>query len=207
MTHSSAFWDKVAERYSKKPVADEEAYQKKLQITREYFRPDTQVLEIGCGTGSTAIAHAPFVQHIRAADISSRMIAIAEGKAAAAGIDNVSFEVSDIEDLEVAGESLDAVLALSVLHLLEDRETAIARVYKMLKKEGVFVTSTACIGDTMKFFKFIGPIGRFLGLMPLVRVFTVQELVDSFVDAGFAIDHQWQPDPGKAVFLVAKKID
>ncbi len=207
MTRSSTFWDKVAERYSKKPVADEVSYQKKLRVTREYFRPDMQVLEIGCGTGSTAIAHAPFVKHIRATDISPKMIAIAEGKAAAAGIDNVTFEVSDIENLEAADQSLDAVLALSVLHLLEDRDEAISTVHKMLKKEGVFVTSTACLGDTMKFFKYIGPIGQFLGLMPLVRVFTVQELVDSLVEAGFAIDHQWQPGRGKAVFIVAKKAD
>ena len=62
-----------------------------------------------------------------------------------------------------------------------------------------------CIGDTMKFFKLIGPIGKFLGLMPLVNVFTMQELVDSLTDAGFAIDYQWQPGKGKAVFIVAKK--
>ena len=51
MAHSSVFWDKVAERYSKKPVANEAAYQRKLRVTREYLRPDMQVLEIGCGTG------------------------------------------------------------------------------------------------------------------------------------------------------------
>jgi len=207
MTHSPAFWDKVAERYSKKPVADEAAYQKKLRVTREYFRPDMLVLEIGCGTGSTAIAHAPFVKHLRATDISSKMIEIAEDKAAAGKIDNVTFEVSSIDDLNVADQSLDAVLALSVLHLLHDREEAIAKVHKMLKKGGVFVTSTVCLGDTMKFFKFIGPIGTFLGLMPLVRVFTVQELVDSLIDAGFTIEYQWQPGRGKAVFIVAKKAD
>ena len=55
----SRFWDRVAEGYAKKPVADEAAYQKKLQVTRDYFRPDMEVLEFGCGTGSTAIAHAP----------------------------------------------------------------------------------------------------------------------------------------------------
>jgi hypothetical protein len=57
----------------------------------------------------------------------------------------------------------------------------------------------------MKFFKLIGPIGRFLGVMPLVRVFTVQELVDSLEAAGFAIAHQWQPGKGKAAFIVAEK--
>ena len=205
MTDTSAFWDKVADRYSKKPVADEAAYQKKLRVTREYFRPDMQVLEIGCGTGSTAIAHAPFVKHLRATDISSKMIEIAKEKAATGEIDNVTFEVCSIDDLNVADQSLDAVLALSVLHLLQDREEAIAKVHKMLTKGGVFVTSTVCLGDTMKFFKFIGPIGTFLGLMPLVRVFTVQELVDSLIEAGFTIEYQWQPGRGKAAFIVAKK--
>jgi len=205
MTETSAFWDKVAERYSKKPVADEAAYQKKLRITQEYFEPDMEVLEIGCGTGSTAIVHAPFVKHVRATDISPKMIEIAKGRAVAEKIDNVSFEVSSMDDLNVADQSLDAVLALSVLHLLEDRDEAIASVHKMLKKGGIFVTSTVCLGDTMRFFKILAPIGKFLGLMPLLRVFTVQELVTSLTAAGFEIDHKWQHGKGRVAFIVAKK--
>lgn len=205
MSQTAAFWDKVAERYSKKPVADEAAYQEKLRVTRDYFRPDMEVLEIGCGTGSTAIAHAPFVKHIRATDISPKMIRIAKDKAAAAKIDNIAFEVSSVDDIEVADQSLDVVLALSLLHLLEDRDEAIANVYDMLKQDGVFVTSTVCLGDTMKFMKLLAPIGKFLGLMPLLRVFTVQELVESLTSAGFAIDYQWQPEKSVAVFIVARK--
>ncbi len=52
MHQPSKFWDKHAERYSKSPVADEESYQKKLQVTREYLQPDMEVLEFGCGTGT-----------------------------------------------------------------------------------------------------------------------------------------------------------
>ena len=207
MTHSSAFWDRFAERYSKKPVADEAAYQEKLRITREYLRPDMEVLEIGCGTGSTAIAHAPFVKHLRATDISSKMIEIAEDKAAAQEINNIAFDVAAIDDLNVADQSVDAVLALSVLHLVEDRGEVITKVHKMLKNSGVFVTSTVCLGESMKFLNFIGPIGRFLGLMPMFRVFTTQELADSLIAAGFALDYQWQPGRGKAMFIVAKKAD
>ncbi len=50
MDRSTKFWDKIAESYSKQPIADEAAYEKKLQVTREYFHPDMEVLEIGCGT-------------------------------------------------------------------------------------------------------------------------------------------------------------
>lgn len=199
------FWDRIAERYSRKPIADEAAYEKKLEVTREYFRPDMEVLEFGCGTGSTAILHAPYVKHIRATDISPRMIEIAQGKAKAENIDNVTFEALSLEQLNVPDQSLDAVLGMSILHLLEDKEEAIAKVHSMLKPGGVFVTSTVCLGDTMKWFKFIGPIGHALGLIPMVKVFTADELLESLTSSGFEIEHCWQPGKGKAVFIVARK--
>ena len=93
------------------------------------------------------------------------------------------------------------------MHLLENKEDAITKVYGMLKPGGIFVTSTVCLGDIMKSFKIIAPIGKFFGLMPLVKVFTLRELEDSLTDAGFMIDRQWQPNKGKSkcVFIVARK--
>lgn len=205
---SARFWDRIAKRYARSPVADEAAYQKKIEVTRGYLQPDMAVLEFGCGTGSTAIRHAPYVKHIRAVDISGKMLDIARAKAATAGVTNIDFERADIDDLEVADGAYDVVLGLSILHLLEDRDAAIAKVYRMLKPGGVFVSSTACLGDTMAFlFKYIVPIGKPLGLLPLVKVFTAKELTDSLTENGFAIDHHWQPGKGKAVFIVAKKPD
>lgn len=207
MDRTTRFWDKIANRYSRKPVADEAAYQKKLAITREYFHPEAEVLEIGCGTGSTAIAHAPYVKKIMATDISARMIEIAREKADTQDIDNVTFERLAIDELEVPDESYDAVLGLSILHLLKNKDEVIAKVHRMLKPAGIFVSSTACLGDSMKFFKYIGPIGRFFGLIPYVAIFSQQEFVDSLTDAGFKIDYQWQPGKAKAVFIVAKKAE
>jgi len=205
MHQPSAFWDKIANRYSTRPISDEPSYRKKLQVTREYFQPEMQVLEFGCGTGSTAIAHAPYVKHIQAIDISSKMIEIAQGKADAEDIKNVTFDRVGVDEFSAPDQIFDAVLGLSVLHLLENKEDVIAKVKKMLKPGGIFVTSTACLGDTMKFFKVIAPIGKFLGLIPLVKVFTTKELEDSLTNAGFEIDYQWRPGKSKAVFIVAKK--
>ena len=164
-----------------------------------------EVLEIGCGTGGTAILHAPYVKHIRAIDFSAEMIAIAQSKAETEQIENVTFERATIEDLNSSEQSLDAVLGLSILHLLEDKEAAIAQIYQLLKPGGLFVTSTVCLGDTQSWFKLIAPIGRLLGFFPFVAVFTAQELADSLTQAGFELDYQWQPSKGKAVFIVAKK--
>jgi len=205
MKNYDPFWDRVAERYSKSPVPDEAVYEKKLETTRSYLHPGSEVFEFGCGTGSTAIAHAAHVKHVRATDVSAKMIEIARRKAAAENVENVTFEQLAFDDLDIADGTLDVVLGLSILHLLEDRGPAIRRVYDMLKPGGVFVSSTVCLGDTMKWFKFVGPVGRFLRLMPMVRVFSSDELRASLCDAGFEIEHDWQPGKGKALFVVARK--
>ncbi len=208
MDQSTKFWDRIAERYSKQPIADEAAYQKKLQVTREHLGLEMEVLELGCGTGSTAIAHAPHVKHVHAIDISSKMIEIARDKAQAEKVTNVTFERSSIDELDVSDGTLDAVLGLSVLHLMEDKDAVLAKVHRMLKPGGVFVTSTMCLGDTMmKHIKLIAPIGRRLGLMPLLTVFTAKELEHSLTAAGFWIGYLWQPGTGQAVFIVAKKTE
>ncbi len=206
MAQPSQFWDRHAKGYAKRPVADEAAYQKKLRVTQDYLKPDMEVLEFGCGTGTTAIIHAPFVRHIRAIDISSRMLEIARAKAESDSIENVTFEQSSIDELNADDASYDAVMGHSILHLLENKEIAIASVYRMLKPGGVFVTSTACLGGTMLALRVILPVGRFFGLLPLVKFFTAEELEADLTDAGFRIDYQWQPDTRKSVFIVAKKV-
>lgn len=208
MEQTATFWNRIAERYSKQPVADEASYQKKLKVTQEYFRPDMEVLEFGCGTGSTAIVHAPYVKHIRAVDISSKMIEIAKAKADAADIENITFEVASCDELSAPDESLDVVMGMSILHLLENREEMIARVYRMLKPGGLFISSTICMSGVMAVFKPVIPIMRLFGKAPkTVKCFSVKELVKSLTDAGFEIDYQWQPSKTKAVFIVAKKAE
>jgi ubiquinone/menaquinone biosynthesis C-methylase UbiE len=205
MAEASRFWDRMADRYVADPIADQESYQTKLKMTRSYFRPDMEVLEFGAGSGLTALLHAPYVKHIHAIDFSGRMVEIARGNAVAQGTENVTFERADIETLDAPDESFDAVLGLSILHLLKDKDAVIARVFRLLKPGGVLVTSTVCIGDTMAFFKFIAPIGQAVGLLPQLDIMTRAELRESLTRAGFAIEHDWQPAKGKAVFIVAKK--
>ena len=205
MDRESRFWNKRADNYSKRPVSDEATYEKKLDITRKYFRPDMEVLELGCGTGSTALAHAPYVKHILATDLSTRMVEIGRDKAKAAGIDNVTFAAASADGLDVPDGSIDAVMGHNLLHLLENKEQVIADVHRMLKTGGLFVTSTACIGDMMFLFRLIVPVGRSLRLFPLVKVFTAAELKESLANAGFEIEHEWQPKRNAAMFIICRK--
>jgi ubiquinone/menaquinone biosynthesis C-methylase UbiE len=207
MPAPAAFWDRTAERYAATPIAYEAAYQTKLDATQRLLRPDMELFEFGCGTGSTALIHAPHVHHIRAVDFSPRMIEIAEAKARKAGIENVSFEQGAIETVDLAAQSLDMVLALSVLHLLRNKEAAIAKVFAALRPGGYFVSSTACVREMVPALSLITPItNRFnLGLLPYLDMMNSGQLLGAITNAGFAIEHQWQPHRKAALFVIARK--
>ena len=198
-------FDRFAKRYAKSPVANEAAYQEKLRITRTYFTPDSEVLEFGCGTGTTAVSHAPFVKHIHAIDVSPKMLEFAQGKAEAANVSNLTLACETVEALSENRAKYDVIMGHSILHLLDDKEAVLTAVYDMLNPDGVFVSSTTCMGTGKSLLRVGLAIGKTLGLLPLVRFFTVEELVQSHTNAGFTIDHQWLPDNSDAVFLVARK--
>ncbi len=204
MRDSKQFWDKSAKRYAKSPIKDEATYQKKLAITREYVTPESRVLEFGCGTGSTALLHAPYVKQIIATDISDKMIEIAQQKAADTGINNVSFQQGTLDSLNLEHGIFDAVLGLNVLHLLEDVDGTIKQVQQLLKPGGVFVSSTALVGQLNVLFHCLIPALQLLGMAPFVARLTKTQLIDSLTTAGFSIEREWQPNRD-SVFIVAKK--
>ncbi len=206
MGNPAKFWDRIAVRYSKSPIKNVAAFEHKLKITRSYFDTNMNVLEFGCGTGSIAIAHAPYVKRILAIDISAKMLEIARKKAGAANISNVEFEQAGINELTAPAELFDAVMGHSILHLLPNKEEAIVRVRDVLKPGGKFISSTFCIGDSMKYLKYILPIAHFFRIAPLVRVFTKRELISSLTNNGFRIIYDWHPEEGGAEFIVAEKV-
>lgn len=206
MSSSARFWDRMATAYSKKPVPNEAVYQQKLEITRKYLNSDSDVLEFGCGTGSTAIAHAPYVRHIQAIDISGKMIDIAREKAIAAGASNVNFKQSDLFSLTLDDHSFDVVLGLNILHLVQNWKETIDCVYRILKPGGVFISSTACISEATPIIRWVAPVGKLLGLMPELAVFTRKELEHRMEMAGFSLERHSFPGENSAnCFLVAVK--
>ena len=208
MSESDKFWDSKAEGYASSPISDEASYQRKLSETQKYFAPEMRILEFGCGTGATAVHHAPHVLHIDAIDISQNMIDIGRRKACESNIENISFARGTLTEFNADTASLDAVLGLNVLHLLPDRLSVLTEVARILKPGGVFVSSTGCLGSS--YLRFIGlfvPLGKLLGLMPDVFVLTESELASEIENAGFAIESQWHHGMKDInVFIIARKI-
>jgi ubiquinone/menaquinone biosynthesis C-methylase UbiE len=205
MYKHSGFWNVIAKRYARQPVPDAAAYEKKLARTREFLSPDSLVFEFGCGTGSTAMALASHAKHILATDFSSKMIGIARDKARAAGLANLRFEQQSLDEINLPDASFDVVMGHAILHLLQDRNVAIAKAYRLLKPGGVFVSSTACLGGSMRFIQGILWLGCRLRLLPMVRFFTVDELTQSLIRAGFEPDAKYEQRNGRFIFIIAGK--
>ena len=53
MAQGALMFNLMARRYARQPIADQASYEKKLEITRRYLSPESEVFEFGCGTGST----------------------------------------------------------------------------------------------------------------------------------------------------------
>ena len=81
MRTSEQFWDNMACDYAAKAIKNMDAYSKTLERTRLYLHANDTVLELGCGSGSTALLLSGHVGHIWASDLSSRLVQIGREKA------------------------------------------------------------------------------------------------------------------------------
>lgn len=210
MQTTAEFWDKVAPKYAKSPIADVAAYTYTLDRTRSYLSPNDTVLEVGCGTGSTALLLADGIKHITASDVSPNMIAVGVQKAREQGVSNVDFVTADLFDSALDGGPYDAVLAHNLLHLLEDVPAAIRRIGGLLKPGGLFISKTVCrpgAGSPIKFrlMKMILPLMQMVGKAPYVNFMEIEELEGTIASAGFTIlESGNHPSPSR--YIVARKL-
>ncbi len=108
------------------------------------LEPGESVLDVGCGTGSLAIAakrHVGELGQVSGIDASPEMIARATSKAASAGID-VFFKTAVAEALPFGNSTFDAVLNTLMLHHLprKVRQQCLSEILRVLKPKGrVFV--------------------------------------------------------------------
>lgn len=206
MPNSAEFWNKIAAGYADSKIRDESAYEKKLQITQDLFPPNAEVLEIACGTGTTALRHAPHVARYLATDISSGMLEIARKKAEDQSVTNVTFSEQDIATANLPPTQFDTVLAMSILHLLPDRPAGLEKIRETLKPGGRFISSTICLGNMAFFFPLLIGAMKLIGKAPkVVDSLTHDELAAAITQAGFVIEDHHRMSKDKVAFIVARK--
>jgi ArsR family transcriptional regulator len=93
--------------------------------------------DLGCGTGETSAALAPFVARTIAVDRSGDMLQAARRRLRDAA--NVEIRRGDLTSLPIADGELDAAVAILVLHHVPDPGAALAEAARTLKPGGRLV--------------------------------------------------------------------
>jgi len=206
------FWDRIARQYAADPIADMAGYEATLQRVLSLLHPGQDVLEIGCGTGTTALRLAPFTRRLLATDVSQQMINVAREKLAERPMAQLGFAVADA-DAQVFGQGIyDAVLAFNMLHLVSDLDLALAQAVRALRPGGLLISKTPCISEMNPLVRWLAlPLMRAIGKAPDVLLcLDAAQLRSAMVRQGLrieAVERHGTRGKDFRVFIVARKPD
>lgn len=188
---TARFWDKIADGYAKSDIADMAAYEYTLERSASYIGAQDEVLELGCGTGMTAVRLAPHAGHFTGSDVSEGMLTHCRARAAEAGLDNLSFTQAMVGDQTFQGRQFDVVMAHSLLHLLPDLDQRLADIAALVKPGGLLISKTGCLGEGLSpkslAIRAVLPLMRLLGKAPYVNSLSITTLERLVTAAGFEI--------------------
>src|SRR5205807_4078372 len=113
-------------------------------LTHRLFRmagiqPGMSVLDVGCGVGDVSLLAAAIVGptgSMLGVDRAADSIATARGRARAARLENVAFEVADLRNLD-PGRTFDALVGRLVLMYLPDPAATLVRLLKFVRPGGL----------------------------------------------------------------------
>ena len=99
-----------------------------------------KLLEVPVGTGVLTMPVYKDLPNaeITCLDYSADMMAAAEKRAKAAGLNNVTFRQGDVGALPFNDETFDIVLSLNGFHAFPDKDAAYRETFRVLKKGGTF---------------------------------------------------------------------
>jgi ubiquinone/menaquinone biosynthesis C-methylase UbiE len=117
---------------------DQQVLGRLVEIARP--KADWRVLDIGTGTGHTALAFAPHVREVVGLDLTEQMLREARTLAQEREVDNVTFHVADIHSLsgELEG-AFDLVTCRRAAHHFSDIDHATAEMAKTLRPGGLLL--------------------------------------------------------------------
>lgn len=165
------------------------------------------MLELGCGTGTTALRMAQGVRRYTGCDYAAEMIAIAREKSATAGPARLAFCRAACGDGTLPHGPFDVVLSFNLLHLLHDREASLQEVRDRLPDQGVFISITPCLGGVFRVFKPLMILLGWMGKAPDIQFFSSKQLAQEILSAGFEIIETGDyPNRPPSRLIVARKL-
>jgi len=132
---SQLTWDAIAKSFDftrKKP------WKQCVEFINKCSKNDT-IADVGCGNGRHLLPSAKICNNAIGIDISSELLKIVKNRLYENKIDNVVLLHSDLVNLPLKDNSVDAVLFIASLHNVKGRKNrakALCEVRRILKKDG-----------------------------------------------------------------------
>ena len=199
------FWNRAARKYATSKISNMPAYEQTLDHVRRHLGANDRVVEVGCGTGTTALLLAPSVANYTGTDVSTEMVAIAKEKNAETPVSGLDFKVLDANIAAIEDQSADVILAFNLYHLIPDMDAAFKAASAKLRPGGLFITKSPCLAKKWYLRLLVKPM-QIVGKAPFVAFLTPEEYDAAIVRAGFEIiETAYYSERAMNRFVVARK--
>jgi ubiquinone/menaquinone biosynthesis C-methylase UbiE len=137
-------YDAAADHFDEGPLSFWDRFGRRT-VARLDLPDGASVLDVGCGTGATAILAAELVGRegrVVGVDLSARMVMRARAKARARGVHHAHFVVADMGELEFPDESFDAVISAFSIFFVPDMAAQVRRLWRLVRPGGQLAVTT-----------------------------------------------------------------
>lgn len=205
LNKAEKFWDRTASNYDKEEEKDKKTYGQIIERTRNYLKSSDTVLDLGCGTGLVSNEISENVKKIDAIDLSSKMIEIAKTKAKKLKIQNIEYLHSTVFAAKLNLASYDIILCFYILHLLDNQQEIMRKIYGLLKTGGILISVTPCMGEKPIQGGLFSIFSK-IRIVPKVSLFKQPDLERLLTAQNFIIiENECLPKTSNQYFIVSKK--
>jgi len=186
-SRSSQFWNGRAKRYEAAISNHDQQYDDRLAQLKQLIKPNDVILDFGCASGEIALDLAPHIKSIEGIDASTTMIQLAREKAEKKQLKNTSFLATDLFDARLEPQSFDVILALNIMHLLNEHDSVIHRTKELLKPGGMLFVETPCLDEFTWWKRKLILAASALRLAPFIHVYAFDEAQAELIAHNFQI--------------------